>query len=108
MARAGTAPKSSPPAGAAPAGVAPGAGSPPAAGSTGAPGTDRAPSRSTRSTSARSVFAGGATVDNGAGVILAALALFWVGIPFARGGVDGVRAVWRAKWTNKTVDGRWL
>lgn len=111
--KAGTAPKPLPaPGSSAPAGGAP-------APEPAAPAaTDRAPSRpaksssSARSTgsgrSARQVFTGGGTVDNGAGVILAALVLVWVVIPFAKGGVDEIRAVWRAKWLNKDVKGRWL
>jgi hypothetical protein len=40
-----------------------------------------------------------------AGFILGLLVWGWVVLPFLRGGTDGVRDVWRAKWLNKGADG---
>jgi hypothetical protein len=47
-------------------------------------------------------------VDTGAGVVLAALFWWWVGLPFLQGGLTGVRAQLRAKFFNKAADGSWL
>jgi len=48
------------------------------------------------------------SVDNGAGVILGALAWLWVGLPMLRGGPTEVRNTFRAKFLNKAPDGTWL
>lgn len=47
-------------------------------------------------------------VDTGAGFILAALFWTWVGLPFLKDGLGGVRNQLRAKFFNKAADGSWL
>jgi len=47
-------------------------------------------------------------VDHGAGFLLGLMFWAWVGLPFLRDGMDGVRDVLRAKFTNKAPDGTWL
>lgn len=47
-------------------------------------------------------------MNSGAGVVLAVLAWVWIGLPFLRGGPAEVKRVIRAKFINKTPDGRWL
>jgi hypothetical protein len=47
-------------------------------------------------------------VDTGAGVVLAVLFWWWVGMPFLQGGLSGVKNQLRAKFFNKASDGSWL
>jgi hypothetical protein len=49
-----------------------------------------------------------AAVDTGAGVILAGLFWWWVGLPFLAGGLSAVKNQLRAKFFNKASDGSWL
>lgn len=46
--------------------------------------------------------------ETGAGVVLAVLFWGWVALPFLRGRMPEVKAVWRAKWLNQAPDGTWL
>jgi len=48
-------------------------------------------------------------VSSGAGFILGLLFWTWVALPFLNnGGISGVRAQLKAKFTNKAPDGSWL
>jgi hypothetical protein len=42
------------------------------------------------------------------GFILAFFVIGWVVLPFIQGGPQRVKALWLAKFTNKSPDGKWL